>query len=143
MPSTINNPKIANVFLISVVIISSFLVVVAGALIPTQYLENHYWIGFLPISFSIFAAAYFLPESTVRRFSSRQSAIAGGCLFLMAGMQQAIHPPILEVTETKIETSLDLLKMFISYIILFIIAISAYWLIFWAIRGLKSQKPQA
>jgi hypothetical protein len=85
MDTTINNPKLANLALVVVIIVS---VVVAS--VGAVFLEGMEWLGFLFIAASILGLAYFLPETTTRRFSNRQSAVGGSCLFLYLAISSGI-----------------------------------------------------
>lgn len=131
MNTTINNPKIANLALTVVVIIS---VVVAS--VGAGFLEGVEWLGFLFIAASILGLAYFLPETATRRFSSRQSALGGSCLFLYLAISSGMKVLAIQLGSTASDLWFDESPMLVALVVSYIF----YWVCLWTIRGLRAPK---
>ena len=82
MTYTFSSKKVARIALATTLILAIMIVALLAKLIPPNYYDNNLWLIYIIISCSIISISCFLPESKVKEFASRQSAVSGGCLFL-------------------------------------------------------------
>ena len=127
MTYTFRSKKVARTALLATLIIAFSLVALLAEAFSPSYFDNNLWISFLLVSFSIFTVSYFLPESRTKEFASRQSAVAGGCLFLYLTLEDIFeHNSLLDKGITVILAAL------VSYL--------SYYIILSIIRHTKARK---
>ncbi len=112
------------------------LALIVGQYLPTSLVDGHGWLGYLFVAASLLGLAFFLPETQNRKFSNRQSAIGGCCLFLYFSILEVSEHLISESVDGNYETSFEGKAMLAAFMISFVF----YWMALWAIRGLKTPR---